>query len=375
MKNKQVHANIVACSAIPEDGIVEELLIPDGQTKNRNGVEWVMDEESWSLIDKLFKANGVAIPIDIKHEEHKNINPKDVLGAVGWVESMRYEKGRGVLGKIRWNEEGKKRIRGDQFRYLSPVIGIREDKRVAGLVSVGLVTAPAIPHMERVASMESVGPIVEETCMEELKLIRNALGAGDSEPVDALVKKIAEGKTKLDAATAVANAAKTALALKDDASASEVGVAINSLRQAGDGAKAIADRLKLVENQLAERTAADLVAPYIAANKINPNAKEDLAMCNELARTNPERFKKLMDERQPYVQPGRTQPPAGSTTANSAEKDEELIANRMKDRKCDYATALSELQHEFKKPYLDQGLSNKAANQAAAAAHPKIFEI
>jgi phage I-like protein len=372
MNSKQVHANLILCSVIPEDGLVEEILIPDGPTKNRNGIDWIMDDESWSLIQSHFQAAGVSIPIDVKHEGHKeDIAPKDVLGAVGWVESLHYAKGRGIIGRIKWNEEGKRRIRGDQFRYLSPVIGIREDKKVTGLVSVGLVTAPAIPHMGRVASMEVVSN-KEENVMEELKLIRNALGAGDSEPVDAMVKKIAAQKTSLDAATAVANAARTGLSLKDDASASEVGVAINSLKQAGDGAKAVADRLKAVENQLAERNARDLVAPFIASNKINPNAVEDLAMCEELARTNPDRFKKLMEERQPYVPPGRTQPPAGSTSPNAG-KEEEMIENAVKAHQGNRGEAIVALQIKLKKPYLEQGLSHKAANQAAAAAYPKIF--
>lgn len=371
----QIHANVVQCSAVPENGMVEELLLPDGYTKNRNGIDWIMDEAAWSLMEKYFQQNGVAVPIDVKHEENKeDLPPKDVLGAVGWVESIRYQKGRGVIGQIKWNEEGRKRISEDRFRFLSPVIGIREDKRVAGLLSVGLVTSPAIPHMERVASMESVGPLNTEVSMDELKLIRNALGAGDSEPVDALVKKIAGQKTSLDAATAVANSATKALGLKEDASASEVGVAINTLKQAGDGAKALTDRLRLVENQLAERAAKDLVAPYIAANKINPNATEDVAMCEELARTNPDRFKKLMDERQPYVQPGRTQAPAGMA-ANSAGagKEDELIENAVKEHKGNRGAAMEALQIKLKKPFLDQGMSHKAANQAASAAYPKIF--
>jgi len=210
--------------------------------------------------------------------------------------------------------------------------------------------------------------------MDEMKLIRNALGAGDSEPVDALVKKIAEQKTAATEAQAVANAARTALGLKADAGASEVGVCINTLKQAGDAAKADAERLKAVENKLAERDAKDLVAPFIAANKINPNATEDLAMCTELARTNPERFKKLMNERQPYVQPGRTQPPPAGAATGSV-KEDELIANAMKEHKGDYEKAICSLQAQLKQPFLDQGLTGRAANERCKEQYPKIFGI
>jgi len=361
------------------DGLVEVMLSPWGNVESKKG-DFVVDEESARLIEAAFARDGKDLPIDYEHTTMGGAyaTPTGAAPAAGWITKILARPGAGIFGLVKWNELARAMIRADEYRYLSPVVGVRKrDEKAVALHSAALTNKPAIGEMARVAAKESVS-VTEDTAMDELKLIAKALGAAETDPVETLVNKIGELKKTAQPApetakaALVAHAARKALGLKEDADASAVEVAINSHKQAKDAAGTQAEELKVLKEKFAEREADDLMRPYIVANKINSNATEDVKVCRQLAKSDPETFKKLMAERPALVEPGRTTPPAGGAKPASG-KEEELIANAVKEHEGNYGTALAALQIDLKKPYLEQGLTHKAANEVCARTYPKIF--
>ncbi len=373
----KVQANVVACGAIPDDGIVEVLLVPDGRTRNANGVEWIIDDEAWRLIESAFRNHGVAVPIDVAHESLKQdkVAPKELLGAVGWVEELLYEKGRGIIGKVAWNDEGKNRIRSGRFRYLSPTLHIREDDMMAvELHSVGLVNKPAIPHMERMAAEESVSEKKEKR-MDELKLIRNALGAAETDPVETLVSKIGETKKKADAAAGTLKAVCNELGLSESAGAEAISAKLKVMKEATANSDKSATRLAEVEKQLTDIRVGKLHAMLEEKVRVNAiNAKDpSYEALKKLAVSDPENFTVIVNGLKPIVEPGRTAPPEGAAKKGGEAKEREMIANAVKDHKGNYADGLEALQRELMVPHEEMGLTRKAARQRCEKEYPVIF--
>lgn len=358
--------------------IVEVLISPDGVVRSTNG-DFILDEESFRLIEERRTTHGVEIPFDRDHHTVGGYEPPSGESkAAGWIKSLRYERGKGLFAAVEWTPRARQEIRDGEYRYPSPAFFTRkEDRKVVGLHSVAMVNRPAISNIPALAAKDSNK---KETDMDELKLIAKALGVAETEPVETLVNKIgelmrkAEGAPETAKAVAIAHAARKALGLKDDADASAVEVALNSHKQAKDAATTQAEELKALKERFAEREADDLMRPFIAANKINPNATEDVRVCRDLAKRDPETFKKLMAERPALVEPGRTQPPGGGAKSGGG-KEDELIANAVKEHKGHYGDAVAALQVQLKQPYLDQGLTNRAANDACVKQYPKIFEM
>ena len=343
----RAEANVVACGAVAEEGTHDFVLVPDGYTKNLNGVEWNVDDEAWRMINSAFRAGGTALPIDVTHESEKDgILPKDKLGAVGWVEDLRYEKGRGIIGTVTWNEEGKLRIRSGRFRYLSPVMFYQKDgaKRATELISVGLVNRPAIPRMERMAAEAThkdklaAGQRKDVSMMGELTTIAEKLGLAADATVENILSKIGEMMKKGEeagAASATVNSARTALGLKPDAGESEIVVAINSHKQNATASDAAKNELAALKDRIVTMEAQKLIDAAMAANKINPKETEDVAICTQLAKEKPERFTALMSERRAKVEPGRTTPPEGGATGGDKSREGIIVNSAKKFREND----------------------------------------
>ena len=119
-----------------------------------------------------------------------------------------------------------------------------------------------------------------------------------------------------------------AISLKDDATESQILVAINSLKQGSAGVAELRKELDEVKGKVAERDVEDLLRPMIKANKINPLDAEDFKVCKRLAGEDPVLFKHMMEKREPYAAPGRTTAPPGAGGANTREV---VIANKARE--------------------------------------------
>lgn len=123
------------------------LLIPDGKVISANGT-FYLDEKSAEQIIAKHKAQGVDVVIDFEHASCEGYEPREgIAPAAGWVTDLWYEggKGKGLLGRVEWNERGRALVRAKEYKYLSPAVGLDPTtRRVMRLDSLALCHKPAI---------------------------------------------------------------------------------------------------------------------------------------------------------------------------------------------------------------------------------------
>lgn len=331
LKNLQrIEGHLIVCRDGKGEPLIDVVISPDGLVESKVGT-WLMDQEAFEMINARFKEQGNPLPIDYEHAtEGGEFGSKDgTAPAAGWMESLRYEKGIGLVASVKWNERAREMIRADEYRFLSPsLFAHKADQRAAILTSAALTNTPAIPRMLRVAAKDtSFHPRKEDTSMEQIKLIAKALGAAETDPVETLVTKIGESKKKSDGLEQIVASARKALGVAEAAGESEIVVAINSLKQSKDAGEDLVKEVASLKAKEAEREVDSLIATH-GKGKINPNAAEDLKHCRMLAKSDPEAFKRLMNERPLLVPLEGSKPPAGGAGSDSREQ---IIAKASKE--------------------------------------------
>jgi len=334
---------------------IDVLIAPDGTVKSTSG-DFTFDEESWAAIDKAFSEHATMLVIDYEHQTLGGdyASPDGTSPAAGWVKvkGLRYEKGKGLVAAVAWTERARNLIRAGEYQYVSPVLIVRKaDGKAIGLHSVGLTNRPAIVGMERIAAKDTNQGLRDEgtkgqddklaagqrkdRAMNELLLIGKDLGLAEADcKVETITNKIGELKKRAEIppetakAVLVANAARKELGLKPEAGESEIILAVNTLKQAKDGLSAMQGELATIKNKLADREVDDLIAVH-GKGKINPNDLVDVKVCRDVARRDPEEFKKWMAARSVNCPEGRTTPPEGGAAGGDKSR-ETIIANSAK---------------------------------------------
>jgi len=366
---------------------IDVLIAPDGAVKSTSG-DFTFDEESWAAIDKAFSEHATMLVIDYEHQTLGGdyASPDGTSPAAGWVKlkGLRYEKGKGLVASVAWTERARNLIRAGEYQYVSPVLIVRKaDGKAIGLHSVGLTNRPAIVGMKRIAAKQmnelpaGQRPLTKEFETMELQTALQKLIGGPTDTAEMLVHKVGELKKKADAADAPGATVKAVckeLGLPESAGAEAISAKLKLMQEASANSDKNVARLAEVEKQLTEIRVNKLHAMLeekVKVNAINPNSETYKAL-KALATKAPESFVVIVNGLEPVIAPGRTMPPEGGARTATG-KEDELIANSLKEHKGDYGEAIVALQRDLKKPYLEQGLTSKAANAACAAKYPKIF--
>lgn len=336
----------------------EVVLAPPGEVPSRSGT-FTVNRKSAELIQAAIDAHGADVVIDWEHQTlgGEYAAPDGRAPATGWIKSVSFDEKRGIVASVAWNDRGTEAIRGQEYKYISPVFNL-EDGKVIGLHSAGLVNKPAIPRMDALAAsnrfltketvamqdpssgqvpadatsapdpMLSLGVIAEKL---GIKVESMDLAVALKQVADAIPskkegdKKEEDGGGKKDASDAVANSVRKALGLKDGAAEDEMLVVINSLRANDVAMKKAVEEIDALKRKGAERDADELMRPFLVANKINPSDAEDVKVCKELAMSDPAAFKHHMERRTPYAPPGKTTAPPPVTGDKKDRKS--LIVN------------------------------------------------
>jgi len=377
---------------------IDVLIAPDGTVKSTSG-DFTFDEESWAAIDKAFSEHATMLVIDYEHQTLGGdyASPDGTSPAAGWVKvkGLRYEKGKGLVAAVAWTERARNLIRAGEYQYVSPVLIVRKaDGKAIGLHSVGLTNRPAIVGMERIAAKDTNQGLRDEgtkgqddklaagqrkdRAMNELLLIGKDLGLAEADcKVETITNKVGELKKKAETADAPGATVKAVckeLGLPESAGAEAISAKLKLMHEASANSDKNVARLAEVEKQLTEIRVNRLHAMLeekAKINAINPNSDTYKAL-KALATKDPDSFVVIVNGLEPVIAPGRTTPPEGGANT-AAGKEDELIANSVKDHKGDYGEGIVALQRDLKKPYLEQGLTQKAANAACAAKYPKVF--
>ena len=128
-------------------GLSSVTLLPDGNIHSRKGL-LVLDEIAGRMVVDAFNKHGVAIPIDFEHGSMAPPTGKP-LPAAGWIEELAYSPGSGLIASVRWGPEARSLIRGDAYRYISPVVHFDPHTlRVQRLISAALTNFPAVGNQD-----------------------------------------------------------------------------------------------------------------------------------------------------------------------------------------------------------------------------------
>jgi phage I-like protein len=327
------------------DRITEIVLSPAGDVESEHG-PYTLDQDSFDEIYKKFKSVKRDLVIDYEHQTipKHNTRPDGKAPAAGWIVDLKWDA-RGLVGLVRWNEQTRREIKRGEYKYLSPVFSIDDDRRVTELHSAAVTNDPAIhgmsplaasrritmpkkktdaspfasrllgkPLYDRIVAFEDdMGDAIDEGTnglQEAINSLRTWLiNAGkvgaDADPMAVLEAAAQALAMKADAPAELVEANKAReqiaekLALKKDASFTDVIAKVDSVlveRVPATELTALKAKLETLEVSEKKRNADILVESYRNDGKLLDSDTEQMAWANTMAIEQPEAFKSLMDK-------------------------------------------------------------------------------
>lgn len=288
-------------------------ILPLGTVHSQKG-DFVVDDESFDLINRHFENRGLDLVIDYEHQTLKDVQAP----AGGWIKKL-VKTNDAIAAQVEWTAKAKQYLENKEYKYLSPVVICRKsDGKAVALHSVALTNTPAIDGMfALVNSIDISSPDgAEGGNSMELKKIVALLGLpADATEAD-VEKAIQELKKQEKTEEVVAN--KTImdlLELKGDAKTEDVAAKIMELKGSADKTK---DEMILeLKRRMDERDAEELVTMALKQGKISAAQK---AWAKEYALKDAEGFQAFVAKAPAVVPIGKT----GSAGYQKEETDTEL---------------------------------------------------
>lgn len=309
---------ICSTSGVEVTGVPEEIkILPKGLVQSQKG-KFLVDDESFGMIQKRFKDRNIDIVIDYEHQTLENVQAP----AGGWIKEL-INTPDAIVAKVEWTEKAAEYLKNKEYRYLSPVIKVRpSDNKAFCLHSVALTNTPAIDGMFAIANSEDID-IEDDNVSDkeggknkmELQVLIKLLGldekATEEQVKEALEKLVTtkteegqpkkqEGEEKDGEGQVIANSTiLTLLGLQDSAKTEDVAAKIISLKNGGDG---IATQFLAMKQQMEEKEASESVELALKEGKISASQSE---WAKNYALKDPDGFKKFMEKAPKAVPMGR----------------------------------------------------------------------
>ena len=316
--NEKMQDRALECQSVgtPEvgDGLKQVRLSPWGKVESTNG-DFIVDDQGVREVLRTFAEHGASLPIDVEHETLPERQPATgSRGAIGWIEKVFAETGRGLFALVKWSDAGKALILSDAFRYLSPVFLIRkDDRRVVGVHSAAITNKPALFKVERLAASQGANADHVVDMCDIADLLGVEIPANHVPGFAAALPARCHAKIKAllaDDAVAIAQSVRERLGLPAMANRDAVLLAMTVVGADGKAATELA-AMRQAESQ---RTATAMVQGFIGAGKLNPNDKPAVEAATRLAMSDPGTLEAIFKNMIPQCPPGRTTPPTGRQT-------------------------------------------------------------
>lgn len=291
-------------------------LLPYGNVKSKKG-DMLVDETAIKLIMESFAKEKNDAVVDYEHQTLKDV----IAPAAGWIKEL-LDKGReGLWAVVDWTAKAKGFIENKEYRYISPVVFVRQsDRRPILFHSAGLTNTPAIDGMEPIACKLGSQAPKEENGMEFLKKLAALLGLPETateEEITAAVNKL------LQSGQIVANKEiLTLLGLSEGAKLDETKGAIIALKNPSGYVKV--EEFKILQDKLATRDRDELVQTALKSGKVAPAQK---AWAEEYALKDPAGFKAFV-EVAPVVVPVGQEVAGGADTKPLVTDETQLSINK-----------------------------------------------
>ncbi|MBV0912854.1 phage protease [Anianabacter salinae] len=144
-------------------------LLPTGVVRGRDGRVFVVDNPADVAATSM--GSGGELPIDYEHQVDgpRSVGP---IPAAGWIDRLEVRDG-AIWGHVKWTAKAANMIGEREYRYLSPVLIHRQDRRVVRLIGASLVHRPNL-NLKALAS-ENI-PMTDETDDTRTAAVAEALG-------------------------------------------------------------------------------------------------------------------------------------------------------------------------------------------------------
>lgn len=136
------------CFNLSNTASPEGLWLPMIPAGNFSGI----DKRSWnnSNPDSIVAAFSQKLPFDVEHSTHLKAPNGDPAPAVGWITQLQNRDGE-IWGKVEWNSEGHELIEEKKYAFYSPAFNFDGSGNVYSLESSGLTNQPNlnVPALNR----------------------------------------------------------------------------------------------------------------------------------------------------------------------------------------------------------------------------------
>lgn len=128
---------------------------PDG-----NPVEQELDEESLRRLADSLNASGREVLVDRDHASSRPGLDRDT-SAQGWASEFEVREGKGLFGRVKWSDVGRKLVENRVFRWLSPVFRIGKDRKPVDMQAIALTNTPSQPLLKPVLNQAANEETIE----------------------------------------------------------------------------------------------------------------------------------------------------------------------------------------------------------------------
>lgn len=131
-----------------------------GSDVDGNPVEQELDEESLRKLADSLNANGREVLVDRDHASSRPGLDRDT-SAQGWASEFEVREGKGLFGRVKWSDVGRKLVENRVFRWLSPVFRIGKDRKPVDMQAIALTNTPSQPLLKPVLNQAADGETIE----------------------------------------------------------------------------------------------------------------------------------------------------------------------------------------------------------------------
>lgn len=310
---KKTELTVRPLSGIDLSGVPEVIrVLPKGHVSSTKG-DFEVDDRDIAGIIRQFKARRLDLVIDYEHQTLSDVQAP----AAGWIKDL-YPGEDALMARVEWTKKGREYIANKEYRYLSPVVLVKNaDQHAAVFHSAALTNTPAITGMFAIINSDALSIEEEEEPRMELSALIELLGLEEGTAEEDVLKRIKEltqqaaeegqggqegkeGPAKEGTQLVANKTVLDLLGLPEDARTEDVTARIMAFK-AGDSA--LQRRVAELEKQAASQKAEELVGLAMKDGKLSPAQKE---WAVAYALSDPKGFAKFVEKAPVVVPMGKT---------------------------------------------------------------------
>ena len=310
---KKTELTVRPLSGIDLSGVPEVIrVLPKGHVSSTKG-DFEVDDRDIAGIIRQFKARRLDLVIDYEHQTLSDVQAP----AAGWIKDL-YPGEDALMARVEWTQKGREYIANKEYRYLSPVVLVKNaDQHAAVFHSAALTNTPAITGMFAIINSDALSIEEEEEPRMELSALIELLGLEEGTAEEDVLKRIKEltqqaaeegqggqegkeGPAKEGTQLVANKTVLDLLGLPEDARTEDVTARIMAFK-AGDSV--LQRRVAELEKQAASQKAEELVGLAMKDGKLSPAQKE---WAVAYALSDPKGFAKFVEKAPVVVPMGKT---------------------------------------------------------------------